>query len=150
MTYRNTQAARPRQAGSQHGFTLLELMITVGIVSILATIAIPSYTAYIDRARRAEARTALLDAAQFMQRFYVANNTYVGAGTAMPAALKRTPANGTQAYAIQVAAGATAASYTLQAVPQGPMTGDECGTLSITSTGVRGRTGSQTLERCWK
>lgn len=150
MTYRNTQAARSRQRGSSQGFTLLELMITVGIVAILATIAIPSYTAYIDRARRAEARTALLDAAQFMQRFYAANNTYVGAGTAMPAALKRTPTNGTQAYAIQVAAGATAAAYTLQAVPQGPMTGDECGTLTITSTGVRGRTGSQTLERCWK
>lgn len=150
MIHRRTQTAGSRHRRSHRGFTLLELMITVAIIAILATIALPSYTAYIDRARRAEARTTLLDAAQFMQRFYAANNTYVGAFAAMPAALKRSPANGTQAYAIQVATGVSASAYTLQAAPQGPMTGDECGTLSITSTGVRGKTGAQTLERCWK
>ena len=132
------------------GFTVLELLIAVAIVGILASIALPSYSAYIDRARRAEARTAMLDAAQFMQRFYAANNTYVGAYTAMPASMKRTPSSGTQAYTIQAAAGVTAAAYTLQAVPQGPMSGDRCGTLTVTSAGVRGRTGSETLDRCWK
>jgi type IV pilus assembly protein PilE len=50
------------------GFTLIELMIVVAIVAILASIALPSYTSYIARARRADARTQLRQAAQFMQR----------------------------------------------------------------------------------
>jgi len=143
-------ASRTKVSWRPHrGFTLLDLLIAISIVGILAGIALPSYTAYVDRARRAEGRTTMLDAAQFMQRFYAANNTYVGA--TLPTGLQRSPANGPQAYTIRVAAGVTATGYTLEAVPQGPMSGDDCGTLTITSTGVRGRTGSgETLERCWK
>jgi type IV pilus assembly protein PilE len=55
---------------SNKGITLLELLAVVLIVSILAAIAIPSYTNYMQRARRAEAKTALehLRAAQEMFR----------------------------------------------------------------------------------
>ena len=66
--------ARSRRASA--GFTLIELMITVAIVGILGAIAYPSYVAYVKRGKRAEARTILLDDAQFMQRFYSANNRY--------------------------------------------------------------------------
>jgi len=55
---------------SNKGLTLIELLIVIVIVAILASIAIPMYTNYMQRARRADAKTALeqLRAAQEMFR----------------------------------------------------------------------------------
>jgi type IV pilus assembly protein PilE len=56
--------------GSKKGLTLIELLITIVIVGILAAVAIPSYSNYMVRARRADAKTALeqLRASQEMFR----------------------------------------------------------------------------------
>jgi type IV pilus assembly protein PilE len=58
------------------GFTLIELMIVVAVIGILAAIAYPSYTEYVLRGRRAEARTALIELMQQQERFYTQNGTY--------------------------------------------------------------------------
>lgn len=58
------------------GFTLLELMIVVAIVAVLAGIAYPSYQDSIRKARRADAKAALLEAAGRQERFYTENNQY--------------------------------------------------------------------------
>ena len=50
------------------GFTLIELMIVLAIVGILSAIAFPSYTKYVAKGKRAEARAALLESAQYMER----------------------------------------------------------------------------------
>ena len=61
------------------GFTIIEVLIVVAILGILAAIAIPQVTKYITNARRADGKTALLAAAQAMERYYTNNYTYVGA-----------------------------------------------------------------------
>lgn len=66
------------------GFTLVELMVVIAIGTILITIAIPSYMAYVRQSRRTDARTALLDAAGREERFFSTNSS---AYTQTPASL---------------------------------------------------------------
>lgn len=147
------------------GFTLIELMITVGIVAVLAAIAIPSYGAYVARTRRADARGQLVQVAQFMQRFYVANDNFSTdrAGNnvfdRVPVNLLRSPADGVPIYNLTVpAATLSPTSYEVRMVPvaAGVMGNDACGSFTLTSTGVRGvsvggvaGTTSQ-RDTCWK
>jgi len=58
------------------GFTLIELMITVAIMGILASVAYPSYTSYLTRSNRAEALRELVRVANLQEQFYVDNRTY--------------------------------------------------------------------------
>ena len=60
----------------QRGITLLELMIVVTVIGVLAIVALPNYRDYSARARRAEARSALLQIATQQERHYLSNNTY--------------------------------------------------------------------------
>jgi type IV pilus assembly protein PilE len=78
-------------AARSAGFTLIELMTVLVIGTILATIAIPAYRGQIQKSRRTEARTALLDLAAREERYLSTNNTYSSlpgdlgyAGTAFP------------------------------------------------------------------
>ena len=58
------------------GITLIELMIVVVVVSILAAVAYPNYQEFVARAKRNEARSALLRLAVNQERFYLNNNTF--------------------------------------------------------------------------
>src|SRR3546814_661335 len=69
---------------SASGFTLLELMITVAVVAILATIAYASYQDQIIKSRRAAGATCLQERAQFMERFYTTNLSYLSSAGAAP------------------------------------------------------------------
>lgn len=69
------------------GFTLIELMITVAIIAFLASLAYPSYTAYILRGQIAEATSNLAEMRVRQERYFQDNRSYVSAGTTCNATL---------------------------------------------------------------
>jgi type IV pilus assembly protein PilE len=69
----------------QKGFTLIEIMVVVGIVAILSAIAIPSYTDYIRRARITEATSTLSALRVKMEQYFQDNRDYLNACTQAPA-----------------------------------------------------------------
>ncbi len=141
------------------GFTLIELIITVAIVAILAAIAYPSYQEYIRKARRADAKSVLLQAAQWMERYYTENNRYhqdrAGNAVKLASALSKSPSDGSSSkyYDITLAA-VTQNTFTLNAAPTSgtDQTKDKCQTLTLTNTGVKDVTGGATMtkEDCWR
>lgn len=139
---------RIRKSG---GFTLIEVMITIAIIGILAAVAVPSYRAYIERGHRAAAKTVLLEAAQFMERYRASNFRYVTtAGTApqLPDRLQAAPVEGAKRYDVALDASATTAtSFLLIATPSG-WTDNTCGNLTLSNLGVKGQS-SGDAATCW-
>lgn len=64
---------------AEHGFSLFELLIVLVIIGILANIAYPIYTHALLKTHRTEAKIALMDLANRMERYYLENNSYLGA-----------------------------------------------------------------------
>lgn len=141
------------QARGCRGFTLIEVMIVIGILGILAAIAIPSYTEYVQRGRRADAKTALVQIAQWQERRRTEMNTYATATADVPAGMRTVTSGGTTAtYNITIDAGATAATYTLTATRAGVMANDPCGDFTLTNLGARNNlnlSGGRTSAECW-
>ena len=96
------------------GVTLMELMIVVVIIGILAAIAYPNYREYAARAKRNEARAALLQIATLQERFYLQNNTYTTDMTNLGFVLAGNNISDTESYNINVGT-ADANDYTATA-----------------------------------
>lgn len=60
----------------KQGFTFIEVMITVGIVGILASVALPSYQEHVRKSRRADARITLENLAAAQELYFFRNNKY--------------------------------------------------------------------------
>ena len=141
---RSTHHPRPRRA-----FTLLEMLIVLVLAAILASLALPAYDGYLRRAHRAEARSALLQAAHRLEREATATGSYAGAQ--LPDALGSVPG---ERYRISRQAPQdafdAATRFMLHAVPQGAQASDACGTFTLNNTGERGLLGNQAkVADCW-
>lgn len=150
---------------SQHkGFTLIELMIVVLVMSLVLGLSIPTYRNYSLRAGRADASNALLRIAAAQERFYLAQGQYATSAAELTAA----PPNGlgfTGAksergyYDLTVAVGPSgqaAVDYQATAtVDTGSNQKDDsdCTSLSVDQSGRRGANGgyvAATVEKCWR
>ncbi len=103
-----------------HGFTLIELMITVAIVAVLAAIAFPSYQDSVWKGKRAEAKAAIFKALQAEERYYTQNNTYVQ--------YSGIPPGGSGAFPVFSADNAANSRYQIKVDPPG------AGTLCVGAT----------------
>ena len=72
----DSEAVSGANMQTHKGFTLIELVVAMVIAAILAAIAIPAYSNYVRKARRAEAKTALLDLASLEERYFSTQNIY--------------------------------------------------------------------------
>jgi type IV pilus assembly protein PilE len=133
----------------QSGVTLIELMIVVAIIGIIAAIAIPSYRRYVMRANRADAKTALLQTAQLLERCYTNSAPYAYNSATCVAAVTLPYNTDAGTYAIDGVAGAQV--YVLTATPLAGQVGDtDCGTFRITQAGVQSVSGTLPARDCWR
>lgn len=124
----------------QQGFTLIELMITVAIIGILASVALPSYQQYVIRANRSAAQSQMMDIANREQQFLMANRQYA-VKTTLEASGYSLPSDVSTkyGYAITVDMAATPPSFLITFTPTGSQASD--GAITLGSTGVKGPTG---------
>ena len=154
----------------QHGFTLIEVMITVAIVAILASIAVPSYRESIAKGRRSQATAQLLAAHQWMERFYTENFRYdqASGGVAttdaaqFPSRFSTSPPAGEGAAAYTVTLNpVNRESYTITATRAESMRNDRCGDFTITQLGAKSivagtfdsarfATAAAAVSACWR
>jgi type IV pilus assembly protein PilE len=142
------------------GFTLIEAMVVLLIVSVLASLAWPGYAGYLTKTRRMEGKVALVAAMLQQEQYHAVHHTYVAFSSAAPV-------DGLPWWSGSAAAGSF---YELdaEACPDSDLRDcvrlrarpgtarvdarfldPECGTLSLSSRGEQGASGTATPQRCW-
>jgi type IV pilus assembly protein PilE len=150
--------ARVTSSACARGITLIELMVAVAIVAIIASLAVPSYTAYVTRSKRAVAKSALSMVADKQEQFFLDNKRYADDFTEIgyESATIGVDDNGQtvaadaddRVYVISLD-NTSSTTYTIEATPQLAQADLDtaCGTLSLTQAGQKLQSGDGT--DCW-
>ena len=132
------------------GFSLIELMIAVVIVGILAAVAIPMYSDYVTRSRRADGQATLMQVAQELERCYTQFSKYNDNSCSVvnSGVVSKTSDQGF--YGISASGGnLTESTFTLTAAPQNEQADDtDCTALTLTHLGEQSATGDDP-DSCW-
>jgi type IV pilus assembly protein PilE len=145
------------------GFTLIELMVVVLVITILTVIAVPSYLSATLKSHRAEAKSVLLDLAARQERFMATNGAYSQTPTDMGYSGSWPQSVGSNYYSVSIsnfnpaAAGtattaATPATFTFTATAiNGQLKDTQCKTFTIDQKGLQASTNSAATAStgCW-
>jgi len=131
-----------------HGFTLVEIMITLVIIGILTAIAYPSYQSYILKSRRSDALSTISQYQIIFERCYAQNFAYNVACAALPGF----PLTSPQGYYSISLSNLSASTYTLTATPLGTQVKDTtCASMSVNQANVKTGldSGAAAQTSCW-
>ncbi len=126
------------------GFSLIEVLIVIAIAMTLYTIAIPTYNHHLINASRKEAEITLSKLAVALEEYYTTHNSYQGA------TLTELHIENPKHYTLAIT-NTTNLGFTLSATPDNSQDTNDaaCGTLSLTSQGEKGISGTSMTEECW-
>jgi len=135
------------------GFTLIELMVTVAVVAILGTIAVATYTSQIQKSRRTDARSAILDLAGREEKLFSTLNAYYSTPSQLGYTVNPDsfPFNlASNDYQLNLTVGNPPVTYTITATAINAQAGDtRCTSLTIDQLGTQSTTGTDTTAACW-
>ena len=121
----------------QRGFTLIEMMVTIVILGVLVSIAVPSYQQYIIRGKRSAAQSAMLDIANREQQFFLANRAYADQDE-LAANGYSLPSEVSENYVWTVAVAGPVPSFLITFTGTGTQADDNLpGPLTLSSTGEK-------------
>ena len=115
------------------GFSLIELIVVLAMIAILAAIAVPSYTASIRKARRAEGKEYLHELMMAQERYHANFNRYAADLRSLGQPVASQPGGYYAFSRVDVSGGAQFVRISI--APQGGQTADSCGDLTLDSTG---------------
>ena len=142
------RSATRRGKQGMRGVTLIELLVVVTIIGILVAIAYPGYQSQMQKTRRADGKTALLTAAQGLERCFTRFNVYNDAACLTATNLAAGIPSPDGWYVVTDTAPA-ATSFALIATAQAAQVDDaQCVNLTLNNRGVRGASGTVPAS-CW-
>jgi type IV pilus assembly protein PilE len=154
VSMRKTNRVFVAQSRIQQGFTLIELMITVAIIGILASIAYPSYSQYVVKSNRAAAEGFITSVTSKQQQYLLDARVYATDMATLGYTSANIPTEVSKNYSVTLTADNTAPpTYTVTAtpIPGGSQASNDtkCGALTLDQAGTKGKSGTGSVADCW-
>jgi type IV pilus assembly protein PilE len=147
---------KPTPSVSNRGYTLIEIVVTMAILGILTTIALAAYTSEVQKSRRTDARSALLDLAGREEKLFSVANAYSASPSDLGYGAGAWPITvGSGYYQVTVLApdpnqGGAAGTYLITATTYGTQVNDTtCASLSVNQLGAQTSSPAANAVTCW-